>query len=53
MPTSCRVWATYQARCILCNWSGEVTGDREDAADDASDHRRTQEHRDNLKGKGR
>ena len=50
MPTSCRVWAMYQARCLLCNWRGEITADPASAAYDARDHRRTQEHRDNLKG---
>jgi len=53
MTTSCRVWAMYQARCLLCDWSGEVQADSEGAAYEARDHRRTQEHRDNLKGKGR
>jgi len=52
MTTPCRVWAIYQARCLLCDWSGELQGDREGAADDARDHRRTQEHRGKLKGKG-
>ena len=51
MTTACRVWSMYQARCLLCDWNGEVTGDPEAAADDARDRRRTDEHRGNLKGK--
>ena len=49
MTTACRVWAMYQARCLLCGWSGEIQAAQKDAADDARHHRSTQEHRDNLK----
>ena len=51
MATRCRVWAMYQARCLLCDWMGEIWGygDRRAAADDARDHRSSDEHRAKLR----
>jgi hypothetical protein len=42
--TDCRVWHLYQARCLLCDWSEEVTGDPGGAAYGASVHRASSEH---------
>jgi hypothetical protein len=44
MSTDCRVWNLHQARCLLCDWSSEVTGDAGSAASDASMHRTSSEH---------
>jgi hypothetical protein len=49
MTTSCRVWHLHQARCQLCGWSGEVTGDAAAAAWDARDHRAGPEHQQRLR----
>jgi hypothetical protein len=35
----------YQARCLLCDWAGEITGNKTEAADDAREHRSGEEHR--------
>jgi hypothetical protein len=53
MDTRCRVWKLYQARCLLCDWSGEVTGDGPLAARDAREHRGSEEHKRNLAERGR
>ena len=42
--SKCRVWEIYQARCLLCGWSGETTSDQAEAADDAREHRLSDEH---------
>ncbi len=48
MSTSCRVWTMHQARCSLCQWSGEITDDAQSAARDARDHRRSDEHKNRV-----
>ena len=47
--TECRVWRMYQARCLLCGWAEEVTGDPAAAAYGARDHRAGEEHKENLR----
>lgn len=47
--SACTVWKMFQARCLLCAWFGEVHGDPGTAADDAREHRRTDQHRSKLK----
>ena len=49
MATDCRVWEMYQARCLLCDWSEEATGDRGSAAYGARVHRESEEHRRRLR----
>jgi hypothetical protein len=48
MPTPCRVWHLHQARCLMCDWAGEITSDPADAAYDAYLHRRTLDHQARL-----
>jgi hypothetical protein len=48
-PTPCRVWAMYQARCLPCDWAGELTGSSGEAATDARHHRATPEHKQRLR----
>ena len=45
----CRVWTIYQARCLLCGWSEEVTDDPAAAAYSAKLHRAGEEHKENLR----
>jgi hypothetical protein len=47
--TPCRVWTIYQARCLLCGWYEEVTGDPAAAAYSAKLHRAGEEHKENLR----
>lgn len=49
MTTSCRVWHLYHPRCMLCEWSGELTNQREGAAYDARAHRASPEHKRKLR----
>jgi hypothetical protein len=49
MATDCRVWDLHQARCLLCDWADEVTGDRASAAYDARVHRASAEHKQKLR----
>lgn len=51
MATDCTVWQMFQARCTLCGWSGETyaPGDRNGAAYDAREHRKSPEHRRKLR----
>jgi hypothetical protein len=44
-PGTCRVWRIFQARCLTCDWNGEMTSDRREATADARAHRATIDHR--------
>lgn len=48
MASYCRVWHMHQARCTLCDWSGEVVADSASAAYDARVHRRSPEHKNRV-----
>lgn len=48
MRTGCRVWQLYQARCLLCDWEGEITGSSSSTAWDARAHRDSNEHQREL-----
>lgn len=53
MSSPCTVWHIYQARCLLCNWSAEVTGVASYAAQEAADHRASDYHKRQLKERRR
>jgi hypothetical protein len=40
-----RVWLMFQARCLDCDWAGEVHGESGPAAHDAREHRQSPEHK--------
>jgi len=49
VASDCYVWHMHQARCLLCDWSGEVSGVAAEAASEVREHRASAEHQARLR----
>jgi hypothetical protein len=47
-PDPCQVRSIHQAHCAMCDWSGDLTTDEDEAARQAGDHREHPVHRRGL-----